>query len=113
MMHDAFVFLQKHLLHWVEAMSIVGLASEIAGIIDIPQSVLQGDKVSEDSEVVKFLHDTKRFLLENGQFGSESGDKKVRLWDIATGALTQVLESHSGWVRKALKYYKRRLAADL
>lgn len=39
-MNGAFSFLQKHFLHWVEAMSILGLASEVVGIINILQSVI-------------------------------------------------------------------------
>lgn len=34
MMQDAILFLRAHLLHWVEAMSLLGLASEILGILD-------------------------------------------------------------------------------
>jgi hypothetical protein len=37
---DAYAFLQKHFLHWVEAMCILGLASEVVGIINILQSAL-------------------------------------------------------------------------
>ncbi|KAL5047362.1 hypothetical protein BDW71DRAFT_42194 [Aspergillus fruticulosus] len=37
-MHDAYVFLQKHLLHWMEAMSILGLASEALDSIGLLQS---------------------------------------------------------------------------
>jgi hypothetical protein len=39
-MHDTFSFLQVHFLHWVEAMCILGLASEVVGIIDMLQSVI-------------------------------------------------------------------------
>lgn len=38
--HDAFLFLRKHFLHWVEAMSILGLVPEVVGIIDRLQSVI-------------------------------------------------------------------------
>lgn len=41
MLHVASSFLKKHLLHWMEAMSILGLASEIVGIIDRLLSVIQ------------------------------------------------------------------------
>lgn len=41
MMHDAFLFLQKHFLHWMEAMSIVGLVSEMMGMINTLQSVIR------------------------------------------------------------------------
>jgi hypothetical protein len=40
-LHDAFLFLQEHFLHWIEAMSILGLVSEILGAIDRVQSVIQ------------------------------------------------------------------------
>jgi hypothetical protein len=38
--YDAFLFLQKHFLHWMEAMSILGLSSEISGIINLLQSAI-------------------------------------------------------------------------
>jgi hypothetical protein len=34
-MHYALLFLQEHFLHWVEAMSLLGLISEVVGIIDL------------------------------------------------------------------------------
>jgi len=34
MMHEAFLFLQEHFLHWVEAMSLLGLTSRILGTLD-------------------------------------------------------------------------------
>lgn len=37
-MHDAFLFLQKHFLHWMEAMSLLGLEAEVVGIINQLQS---------------------------------------------------------------------------
>jgi hypothetical protein len=40
-MDNTFLFLQEHFLHWVEAMSILGLISEVVGLIDILLSVIQ------------------------------------------------------------------------
>lgn len=40
-MANALSFLKKHLLHWMEAMSILGLAFEVAKILTLLQSVLQ------------------------------------------------------------------------
>jgi hypothetical protein len=37
----AFSFLKVHLLHWVEAMSVLGLISEVVGVIKRLQSVIQ------------------------------------------------------------------------
>lgn len=41
MTHNALLFLQKHFLHWVEAMSILGLTSEIVRMIDRLQPVIR------------------------------------------------------------------------
>jgi hypothetical protein len=46
-MHDAFLFLQTHFLHWLEAMSLLGLTSEMHGILDTLQTGISVS--SEDS----------------------------------------------------------------
>jgi hypothetical protein len=38
---NAFSFLRVHFLHWVEAMSILGIISEVVGVIKSLQSVIQ------------------------------------------------------------------------
>jgi hypothetical protein len=38
---EAYAFLQRHFLHWMEAMSILGLISEVFGTINLLQSALQ------------------------------------------------------------------------
>lgn len=37
---DAQLFLQKHFLHWVEAMSLLGLISEVVGMISLLHEVI-------------------------------------------------------------------------
>lgn len=37
-LHNIFAFLQTHFLHWMEAMGILGLATEVVGIIDLLHS---------------------------------------------------------------------------
>jgi hypothetical protein len=37
-MENVLSFLQKHFLHWMEAMSIMGLAAEVVGIVNLLQS---------------------------------------------------------------------------
>ena len=39
-MDDVFIFLQEHFLYWMEAMSILGLASELVGMIDTVQQLI-------------------------------------------------------------------------
>ncbi|KAJ5809521.1 uncharacterized protein N7503_001739 [Penicillium pulvis] len=66
---SALSFLQKHFLHWVEAMSLLGLLSEVVGIINLLQSAIQGNQHSTMSE---FLRDAKRFVLKNHQIANEA-----------------------------------------
>lgn len=40
-MDNALSFLEKHFLHWIEAMSLLGLVSEVFGIISVLQAALQ------------------------------------------------------------------------
>ncbi|CAG8184312.1 unnamed protein product [Penicillium nalgiovense] len=64
MMHNAYLFLQVHFLHWVEAMSLLGLTSVVSGILDL----LQMAKSDNHSSLISdFLHDAKRFILKNRQ----------------------------------------------
>ncbi|KAB8210423.1 WD40-repeat-containing domain protein [Aspergillus parasiticus] len=55
-------FLKTHLLHWLEAMSILGLTSEIvSGIRTLQSSVQPGS----GPIVSAFLYDASRFILKN------------------------------------------------
>jgi len=60
----AFSFLKVHFLHWVEAMSVLGIVSEVVGIIKSLQSFIQEDQYPEISE---YLNDARQFILENQQ----------------------------------------------
>ncbi|KAE8389669.1 hypothetical protein BDV23DRAFT_184267 [Aspergillus alliaceus] len=64
---QAFSFLKVHFLHWMEAMSLLGIISEAVGIIRVLQSVIENDK---DPEIVKFLYDAWRFILMNRQIAN-------------------------------------------
>ncbi|KAL4776957.1 hypothetical protein BDW60DRAFT_203057, partial [Aspergillus nidulans var. acristatus] len=63
------LFLQKHFLHWVEAMSLLGLISEVVGMLDLLHTDILG---SENSALADFLHDAKRFVLKNHQITDEA-----------------------------------------
>ncbi|OQE12757.1 hypothetical protein PENFLA_c063G02943 [Penicillium flavigenum] len=66
---DVLLFLQKHFLHWVEAMSLLGLMSEIVVMLDLLHKVISGD---ENSIMSDFLLDAKRFVLKNRQIVDEA-----------------------------------------
>ncbi|OQE34671.1 hypothetical protein PENCOP_c016G07939 [Penicillium coprophilum] len=113
----------KHFLHWVEAMSILGLVSETVVIIDRLQLDMPSNKPHGISE---FLLDAKRFILKNRQMADNvplqlysSGlvfapkmaiirkefEKELpsRIWRLPEveetwSAELQTLESHSGRV---------------
>ncbi|KAF7170941.1 hypothetical protein CNMCM6106_005492 [Aspergillus hiratsukae] len=100
-MEDVRLFLQKHFLHWVEAMSLLGLISEIVGMLDLLHMVIPGD---DNSGLSNFLQDGKRFILKNRQIAD-----RAPLQIYCAGLLPQVnerwsadlqvLEGHSGLVQ--------------
>ncbi|KAI7968660.1 hypothetical protein EIK77_000069 [Talaromyces pinophilus] len=53
---NAFPFLEKHFLHWVEAMSMLGAVSD----------------VDTNSKIAKFLYDARRFILRCRQIAHDS-----------------------------------------
>ncbi|QKX60488.1 uncharacterized protein TRUGW13939_07633 [Talaromyces rugulosus] len=68
-MEDVRLFLQKHFLHWVEAMTLLGLISEVVGMLDALHMDIPGD---ENSVLSDFVHDGKRFILKNRQIADEA-----------------------------------------
>ncbi|KAH8703496.1 WD40-repeat-containing domain protein [Talaromyces proteolyticus] len=68
-MEDILFFLQEHFLHWVEAMSLLGAAMELVGMINLLQTIIPGENHSAMSE---FLNDAKRFVLRNCQTATEA-----------------------------------------
>ncbi|TEY29165.1 hypothetical protein BOTCAL_0965g00010 [Botryotinia calthae] len=58
-------FLQTHLLHWLEAMSLMGKISESINAISFLESYIPIMKANKDSKLHSFIHDAKRFILYN------------------------------------------------
>ncbi|OGM42784.1 NACHT and WD40 domain protein [Aspergillus bombycis] len=56
-----FAFLKRHFLHWLEAMSLMGLISEVVNIINTLRLAAQTDR---HSELSLFLQDAKLFVLK-------------------------------------------------
>ncbi|KAE8362697.1 WD40 repeat-like protein [Aspergillus caelatus] len=59
---EVLLFLKKHFLHWIEAMSLIGLVSEVVNVISMLQSITRSDF---STELLLFLDDAKRFVLKN------------------------------------------------
>ncbi|KAL4787985.1 WD40-repeat-containing domain protein [Aspergillus varians] len=57
---EVFAFLKLHFLHWLEALSLMGIVSEAVAMIDALQS---GNGKDTDAKVSEFLYDAKRFIL--------------------------------------------------
>ncbi|KAJ5902536.1 hypothetical protein N7495_003064 [Penicillium taxi] len=57
-------FLEEHLLHWLEAMSLMGILSESVGVLNTLLLVFQDHQNAKLSDL---LHDAKRFTLRNLQ----------------------------------------------
>ncbi|KAI2631854.1 vegetative incompatibility protein HET-E-1 [Hypoxylon sp. NC1633] len=58
---QTYVFLKQHFLHWLEALSFMGRASESFQMVKTLQSLLQGDC----TQLRKFLDDALRFIPTN------------------------------------------------
>ncbi|KAJ5319374.1 NACHT and WD40 domain protein [Penicillium brevicompactum] len=62
------LFLRQHCLHWMEAMRILGLSSEMIDIIDRLQSL---PSVQKSVELCGLLHDAKRFALKTAPIAND------------------------------------------
>ncbi|KAL4862434.1 hypothetical protein BDV12DRAFT_207213 [Aspergillus spectabilis] len=62
--NNILAFLKEHFLHWVEVLSILGNISEVVQGITILQSAGEDQN---NSELSRFLHDAKRFILKYSQ----------------------------------------------
>ncbi|KAL3494398.1 WD40 repeat-like protein [Aspergillus germanicus] len=67
---DMQLFLQKHFLHWMEAISLLGLISEMIGMLDNLRMMVSDHR--DSSSLADFLHDAKRFVLKNCQIADEA-----------------------------------------
>lgn len=79
LMSDVSSFLQSHSLHWVEAMSILGVISEVVGMIDILLNLIPVShplwtergifnlflEKNQDSITLEYLRYTKRLVLNS------------------------------------------------
>jgi hypothetical protein len=62
-MDDVFPFLREHFLHWVEAMSLLGLVSEVVGMLNLLQTVISVCPI--DNHILFTLIDIGRPLFRN------------------------------------------------
>jgi hypothetical protein len=59
------MFLQEHLLHWFEALSLIEKTSESILAITVLESIIKEGKGAESPQLYAFIHDAKRFALTN------------------------------------------------
>ncbi|KAK6541458.1 hypothetical protein TWF694_007268 [Orbilia ellipsospora] len=131
-------FLREHLLHWLEATSILGISSNNITVINDLQSLASDDQ--KPDSVSQFLQDISRFIAYNQAVITEAPlqvycsallfspeesivktifSSKYRGWiktapSVAENwsALRQTLEGHSSWVNSvAFSPDKKRLAS--
>ncbi|KAJ5135398.1 uncharacterized protein N7515_004676 [Penicillium bovifimosum] len=107
------LFLKKHFLHWVEAMSLLGLTSEVVGMLDILRTVTQG---VDDSVMADFIYDAKRFVLKNRQIADEA-PLQIYCAGLVFAPQTTIIRTEfkgefSSWICQLPKV-KERWSADL
>ncbi|KAI9770260.1 MAG: hypothetical protein M1840_003418 [Geoglossum simile] len=59
-------FFQKHFLHWLEALSLIGKISEGGHMVTELSTYLSTLQPGEDMELHAIMYDAKRFILKNG-----------------------------------------------
>ncbi|KAJ5690340.1 hypothetical protein N7462_004732 [Penicillium macrosclerotiorum] len=64
-LNDIFSFLQEHLLHWLEVMSLLKVYSEAVEAINRLQTIAQGQRNCE--ELSRFLQDARKFIFMTRQ----------------------------------------------
>ncbi|RCI15366.1 hypothetical protein L249_6755 [Ophiocordyceps polyrhachis-furcata BCC 54312] len=96
--HQVFGFLQIHLLHWLEAMSLMGRMTESIESITALQSLVGVDK---GVQVAEFLYDAKRFVL-NGRPAIEQAPLQVYASALVfapeRSLVRQRFKSHIAWI---------------
>ncbi|KAH7012408.1 vegetative incompatibility protein HET-E-1 [Macrophomina phaseolina] len=60
--HQAYAFLKRHFLHWLEALSLLGKISESIAMIGCLQSLISSEN---NAGVTSFLRDASRFILNS------------------------------------------------
>ncbi|KAJ5697203.1 hypothetical protein N7488_010887, partial [Penicillium malachiteum] len=66
MLNQAYLFLKKHFLHWIEAMSLLGFMSEVVRMVDILRNFAEKN-IDHHLSILDFIHDSKRFILKSYQ----------------------------------------------
>ncbi|GAB1211518.1 hypothetical protein ATERTT37_000641 [Aspergillus terreus] len=110
---ETLLFLEEHFLHWLEAMSLIGVLSEtIEMMVTLQKSIQYRSPWIHALPQVEKSWGANRQTLE-GHSGSVyavafspdghtivsgSGDSSIKLWNAATGEQLHTLQGHSGSV---------------
>ncbi|KAK6356044.1 hypothetical protein TWF718_000418 [Orbilia javanica] len=107
-------FLSGHFLHWIEALAILGRVSDSIRFMDILLSLADKNKALELSG---FLHDSKRFLLQNRWIVNEA---PLQLYSSAlifspeTSVVKNMFRSRiPTWIRRSPKMSQSAWGAEL
>ncbi|KAI9861064.1 MAG: hypothetical protein M1813_005493 [Trichoglossum hirsutum] len=65
---EVHIFLQKHLLHWLEALSLIGKTSDSVQMLTNAQSMV----ADGNPDLLAMVHDARRFILYNRSIIEES-----------------------------------------
>ncbi|KAM0247510.1 hypothetical protein ACHAQJ_009816 [Trichoderma viride] len=83
-----FQFMQKHFLHWLEALSLIQSVSD--GVLSVLRFEMLPKTLEGHSEAVISV----AFSADSQRIASGSRDCTVKIWDTATGTCLQTLKGH-------------------
>ena len=112
-------FLQKHFLHWLETLNLIGKASDsVHMVIDLESMVLSDLNLDTNSGILKrnkpspwraIIHDAKRFILHNQNSGILKRDESSSLHAIIHDAKRFILYNRSITEEAPLQLYSAAL----
>ena len=113
------IFLQKHLLHWLEALSLMGITSESVHMVtDLESMVVSNINPATNSRTLTrnnpsrlrtIIHDTKRFILHNRNLDILKRNESSGIYGILHDAKRFILHNRSMIEEAPLQLYSAAL----
>ncbi|OAX84576.1 hypothetical protein ACJ72_01054 [Emergomyces africanus] len=105
------IFLRKHLLHWIETLSLMGIISEGIVMVRVLETLLR-EKSYANSSLFSLVYDTKRFILKFRSaieiaplqiyssalvFSPRKSKIREQFWDHSPSWIVDVISADEDW----------------